>query len=453
MLSAILTYSQPQLSTVDYLSNKKNSRVPEIDRELAAGRSLKGDRRSLTQCVNRHGQKTSVMPVHSLDICRAKSNKFKKNLEYCVRALAQSEWVMLSWDTATYRLQVFLRAIIVVAAIGRCFLPKGSIEISTFEPLTVENAPALEPPPPEHPVREYVKARQYAIEQQIPGAVVGAVLSVLLHALLVTSYAWGVSAHSHHRHWHPIGSSDTSGAQQNDSSSMQWVVVDLGPSLGASSKHTIHVNPKLALVKSAKVTSREMADVAAELDSGFQKVSAAGDSVSAADSAAVGNVLVKLAGRYVGQIDARIDRAWLRPRSAIGAPRFACRVRINQSRAGDVLNVGLERCNGSSKWQRSLIEAVRAASPLPQPPKPTVFAPVVHMSFESVAYHPGAFPGKYAPLKMARATLLIPSAKAGEAAVRKFSEALKHARANQVISITITGKSVSVVRQDATASH
>jgi hypothetical protein len=37
-----------------------------------------------------------------------------------------------------------------------------------------------------------------------------------------------------------------------------------------------------------------------------------------------------LYGRYVGQVDARIERAWVRPRSAIGATTFVCIVRIDQ---------------------------------------------------------------------------------------------------------------------------
>jgi TonB C terminal len=328
-------------------------------------------------------------------------------------------------------------------------VPKGSIEVSTFQPLTVENAPALEPELPSHPLRDYFRARISAIEDRIPGAVVGAVLSVLLHAFLVTSVVWGVAAHSHQRR--PVGLSGSARVQGDESQSMQWVMLNMGPSLSPSSESALHVNPKLSDVGLPKVTLRALADVAAELDAGSNDASAPGSSSSTTDSAADGNSLIALAGRYVGQIDARIDRAWLRPRTAIGAGVFACRVRIDQSRTGKVLHVAVERCNGGTRWQRSLVAAIESASPLPQPPKPSVFARTMHMSFESTAYHPGARPGQYEPLRVARASLVVPSAKAAETALSRFGEALKKAHRNEVINLTITGPSAPDVPEGASA--
>jgi hypothetical protein len=46
-------------------------------------------------------------------------------------------------------------------------------------------------------------------------------------------------------------------------------------------------------------------------------------------------------GRYIGQITARIQRAWIRPRTPIGSDLFACRVRIIQDRSGGVTEVEL----------------------------------------------------------------------------------------------------------------
>jgi len=46
-----------------------------------------------------------------------------------------------------------------------------------------------------------------------------------------------------------------------------------------------------------------------------------------------------LYGRYLGQLQARVERAWLRPRTEIGAPRFSCRARIRQDRQGAVVDV------------------------------------------------------------------------------------------------------------------
>ncbi len=65
-------------------------------------------------------------------------------------------------------------------------------------------------------------------------------------------------------------------------------------------------------------------------------------------------------GRYVGRIDARIERAWLRPRIEIGASLFSCFVQIEQDAHGLVQEVTLERCNGNERWQRSLVLAIES---------------------------------------------------------------------------------------------
>jgi len=96
-----------------------------------------------------------------------------------------------------------------------------------------------------------------------------------------------------------------------------------------------------------------------------------------------------LFGRYMGQISARIERAWQRPRTQIGAPSFLCRVQINQDRAGNVREVTLQRCGGSVRWQASLVHAIEAASPLPAPPDPDVFSNLVSLEFDADAYVPG----------------------------------------------------------------
>lgn len=96
-----------------------------------------------------------------------------------------------------------------------------------------------------------------------------------------------------------------------------------------------------------------------------------------------------LYGRYLGQIQARIDRAWVRPRTEIGAPRFSCRARIEQGTRGEVLNVRLDHCVGTPRWQQSLVSAIRTASPLPAPPDPSVYADVLSLVFESDGFRPG----------------------------------------------------------------
>lgn len=103
----------------------------------------------------------------------------------------------------------------------------------------------------------------------------------------------------------------------------------------------------------------------------------------------------QLAGLYEGQIRARIERAWLRPREPIGEDKFACRVLIRQSAQGVISEIEVQQCNGSDRWQRSLTDAIFAASPLPAPPNPQVFADSFSMRFEASAYSDGAPAGLY----------------------------------------------------------
>lgn len=113
-----------------------------------------------------------------------------------------------------------------------------------------------------------------------------------------------------------------------------------------------------------------------------------------------------LFGRYTGQIDARIERVWKRPRTPVtpiedtpqtsasatsrdnGNPAddFKCQVRIIQDHRGAVQEVQVIDCNGSVEWQQSLVRAIVAASPLPAPPSTTVFTNALDMTFESHAY-------------------------------------------------------------------
>jgi TonB C terminal len=112
-------------------------------------------------------------------------------------------------------------------------------------------------------------------------------------------------------------------------------------------------------------------------------------SVDAGDPAA----RAALFGLYSGQIDARIKRAWRRPRSPITVSNenpilasmhaaanndskadekidevFRCQVRLYQDNQGNIKEVELMSCNGSRAWQQSLLTAINHASPLPAPP-------------------------------------------------------------------------------------
>ncbi len=110
-------------------------------------------------------------------------------------------------------------------------------------------------------------------------------------------------------------------------------------------------------------------------------------------------------GIYSGQMRARIERIWERPRSPVNesvdpsalnrADYFNCQVQIRQDSRGNVLEVLLPNCNGSWKWQRSLVLAIQHASPLPAPPDVSVFSNSVTLTFIGYTYAEGMSEDEY----------------------------------------------------------
>ena len=136
------------------------------------------------------------------------------------------------------------------------------------------------------------------------------------------------------------------------------------------------------------------------------------DSIPVAPTAGDPALRALMWGRYTGQISARIERAWERPRSPVNDPiqtaksdasgasaaadeTFRCRVQIRQDTRGNVQEVLLLECNGTEAWRHSLVVAINQASPLPAPPTPTVFTRSLTTTFEADAYRPGSAPYQY----------------------------------------------------------
>lgn len=280
--------------------------------------------------------------------------------------------------------------------------------------------------------RKRARALEWLVDR-VPAAVAGASLTILLHALLVTSILWaGGALFAHRAHTTPGGGALSQGP---NGPAVQDITLELISAV--SSRRSIRnadpsITPKLAAIHSAKSLAADLAATAKSLDAELEGASAA-----AGDRAA----LAAMAGRYVGQIDARIERAWLRPRTAIGAPVFLCRVRITQDRGGNVLGVSVEQCNGTRRWQRSLIAAIETASPLPAPPDPHVFASVVHMGFRARPYTRGSPPGEYEPERLAKAAVASArrSQQSADQGLGHLHDALQHPRAHEVIKLTLTG--------------
>jgi hypothetical protein len=93
-----------------------------------------------------------------------------------------------------------------------------------------------------------------------------------------------------------------------------------------------------------------------------------------------------LFGRYMGQVAARIERGWMRPRTPIAGGRFNCRARIAQDRAGNVQSIELQNCGDNVRWQESLTSAILRASPLSAPPEQWLFAEIVTLNFSAAQY-------------------------------------------------------------------
>lgn len=91
-------------------------------------------------------------------------------------------------------------------------------------------------------------------------------------------------------------------------------------------------------------------------------------------------------GRYMGQVAARIERVWIRPRSAIEGRHFDCRARITQDRRGNVLAIELQSCGSDERWRASLTSAILRASPLTAPPEQWLFAETITLTFSAEQY-------------------------------------------------------------------
>jgi colicin import membrane protein len=74
---------------------------------------------------------------------------------------------------------------------------------------------------------------------------------------------------------------------------------------------------------------------------------------------------------YKALIEARINRAWIRPATARAG--IHCDVRVTQVPGGEVVGVQVTRCNGDAAVRESIEAAVYRASPLPEPPDPDLF--------------------------------------------------------------------------------
>lgn len=86
-----------------------------------------------------------------------------------------------------------------------------------------------------------------------------------------------------------------------------------------------------------------------------------------------------LSAQWASAIQARVQRAWIRPSSAQAG--LDCRVAVTQAAGGTVIRAEVKECNGDEAVRQSLEAAVFRASPLPPPPDPSLFERNIELRF------------------------------------------------------------------------
>lgn len=83
--------------------------------------------------------------------------------------------------------------------------------------------------------------------------------------------------------------------------------------------------------------------------------------------------------QWAAAIQARVQRAWIRPPSA--RTGLDCKVAVTQIPGGTVVAVKVLECNGDEVVRQSIEAAVYRASPLPAPPDPALFERNLELRF------------------------------------------------------------------------
>jgi hypothetical protein len=239
-----------------------------------------------------------------------------------------------------------------------------------------------------------------------PSHAIGACGALLVHGLMLEAMSLGASAPKHRseRETGPGASALLSGADPI----MTLVLVQLPGVMRTDQLEQLASRGAAAASAAIEVLSPDPApaleiDEAAETDENSEAPQWVGDPAMRS----------MLFGRYTGQIDARIERAWIKPRSPVVESkidllaqqvdrgeddhRFRCTVRIIQDIDGKVGEVELIQCNGTVAWQQSIVNAIQRASPLPAPPTPAVFTNALTLRFEARQYVPGGSAQDYEP--------------------------------------------------------
>jgi TonB C terminal len=255
-----------------------------------------------------------------------------------------------------------------------------------------------------------VVVRKRAPRRFLPPTLIGILGTVLLHVLVIQSVPFG-SRGPKAKPPEIQESADALSKSKADSaeSIMLISLPTIADSNQPAAQHLVSSLPDLTIMKIQSPVEVDppgllnIEALALSEDQSSRPTSGNGD----------GAELAELFGIYTGQIQARIDRVWRRPRTPVNETTagkkptdadesFKCEAQIVQDARGNVQEVMLPRCNGSAAWQRSLVEAIQQASPLPAPPSTKVFTQSITLTFVGLPFVQGASKEEYEIVPLAR---------------------------------------------------
>jgi TonB C terminal len=283
---------------------------------------------------------------------------------------------------------------------------------------------------PTLPVRPVRGSRLSARAARMVRGAVAASICLLAHVFLYETVIWTAGTPAPVPQYLPARISVSS---DSDQEALQWIALDPQALTDASRQKRDLPSAQLQRIDVPK-DLKEVAVVVQDME------------LPPTPEATVADAgrLSKMYGRYVGQISSRIERAWMRPRTPIGAASFSCQVRVIQDAIGNVMEVTLVKCNGDARWQLSLVQAIQSASPLPAPPDPDVFSRTVHLAFSGEAYTPQSLTDQYESLASASVAQAAHDARRADDVLAHFSDS----RAAGMIRLNIAGNRETVERQN-----
>jgi TonB-like protein len=216
-----------------------------------------------------------------------------------------------------------------------------------------------------------IVAEPRARRRVLPPTLTGILGTLLVHAIAIRSVSFGSRGPKPKlaKSQESANALSTSSADADNLILVSFPTVNAGQAAGESPISSFPDLSKLKIKSSVSADPPEFLNFETLALSEEQSPRATAGGANGAEKA-------RVLGIYTGQIQARIDRDWRRPRTPVNEEKssvdvgesFQCKAQIVQDVRGNVQEVMLPRCNGSLAWRNSLVLAIQHASPLPAPP-------------------------------------------------------------------------------------